>query len=179
MSTPEPTPRHPSSDGAHGTTSRRRRRAGSLVAGVAAVGLVVGAAGAGLAAAAPAQASGFDRTGFSGPLRDDVEEMRTAEPSERPALARELLARGLDGDYGDAGQRAAERVQDRLDPLPDDLTDELFDLLALPRDERRAEIQRILDAARAGDYGDEVQSLVEGFDANGRGAFRAPVSSEA
>jgi hypothetical protein len=158
---------------------RRRRRTGFVVAGVAAAGLVLGVAGAGFATAAPAQASGLERTAVTGELRAAAEELRAADPAERPALAEDILERGLDGAYGERAQQVAERVQERLEPLPDELTDELFGLLALPMDERRAEIRGILERAQAGEYGEEVQSEVERFGPGGRGAFATPSSSDA
>lgn len=48
-------------------------------------------------------------------LRDDLQNLRKADPSERAALQHQMFAKALGGDYGDLAQKRAQKLKELVD----------------------------------------------------------------
>lgn len=169
----------PTDTGRETPTGRRRTRR-LVTAGVAGAALLAGVLGTTVAvtraaadptpppAAAPAR---WGRPALPQQLRDDLRKVAAADPADRQAMLQGILQRAEDGAYGDRAKQLAERVEQRLGELPDNLKQDLTKLLAAP-DEQRAELRKQLrERAEAGEYGPQVQQWVKDFRPGWRGPF--------
>jgi hypothetical protein len=118
-------------------------------------------------------------------LREDLEALRDLDPDERADELDAIRQRALDGEYGDRAQERADqlsgqfdgrfegrfggrfdgalrdRVEARLDGLPEALREDLLAVRELPVEDRRGAVEKIHEDALAGSYGDEVQDRAE------------------
>ena len=110
-------------------------------------------------------------------LREDLEALRDLDPDERADELDAIRQRALDGEYGDRAQERADqlsgqfdgrfdgalrdRVETRLDGLPEALREDLLAVRELPVEDRRGAVEKIHEDALAGSYGDEVQDRAE------------------
>lgn len=148
-----------------GPLTYRRRRGLGVIGGIAVAAVVAGVAVTGVGVAAASTSSDTDaareRGAISEQLREDLREVRAAEPTEQLALAEGILERALDGEYGERVTAIAEDVNARIEALPDQLEADLRALAEAPVEDRRELGQQIRERAESGGYGAEVQEQLD------------------
>lgn len=161
----------------------RRRSRHLVTAGVATAALLAGVLGTTVAistasadpTASPSAASArWGRPALPTELRDDLRKVAAADPANRQAMLEGILQQAKDGKYGDRVKQVAERIEQRLSELPDNLKQDLAKLLAAP-DDQRAELRtQLRQRAEAGEYGPQVQQWVKDFHPGFRGGPFGP-----
>ena len=153
-----------------------RRLAVSTGLAVAAVGIAVPLSlGGGSASAADAPLtqvaalSGLDAGPDSGrgqghgkgtlpqALKDDLKKAWAAPDGQRVAALQAVLQKAVAGDYGAQVQRRAQRLQQRLAGMDQQLRTDLQQAIDLPKDQRRAALKEIRQKIQAGDYGPQAK----------------------
>jgi hypothetical protein len=110
-------------------------------------------------------------------LREDVRELIQAAPEDRPDMFRQILAQAEAGDYGIRARLIADRIADRIDALPAELTADIAEVQAAPAEDRPELRQQIRENAEAGVYGADIQArLAELEQALEDGGIRAVVA---
>jgi len=179
-STPDPT----FDADARGAAVPPVRRTGWVMLGVAAAGLAVGVLGTmtitSAVAAEPVAVVVADSPGrfpIPSELREDVRELIQAAPEDRPDMFRQILAQAEAGDYGMRARLIADRIADRIDALPAELTADIAEVQAAPAEDRPELRQQIRENAEAGVYGADIQArLAELEQALEDGGIRAVVA---
>ncbi len=125
--------------------------------------------------AGPAMLLGFDadalskRIGDLPPaLREDLAQVLTTDDeTQRATLIEAMKDKAAAGDYGaevkklvdragQAGQRWRDHAKGAWADLPQALKDDLVALRDLDHDERKAALAKIIEGAKAGEYGDDI-----------------------
>ncbi len=141
-----------------------RRLAVTAGLAVAAVGIAVPLSlSTGAASAAPADpvSAAFQPAAFADKapqaLKDDLKAAWKQPDGQRVAALQAVLKKAVDGDYGAQVQQRAQRLQNRLGSMNQDLRSDLQKAIDLPKDQRQAAFKDIEQKIQDGGYGEQVK----------------------
>ncbi|WP_164704549.1 hypothetical protein [Blastococcus litoris] len=94
-------------------------------------------------------------------LREDLESLQQTPASERTERLQEIIDAATDGDYGDEVQRWSQRMGGLLASLPQELRQDIQQVIGQEPEEARADVRQIVEDAVDGEYGEDVEQWAD------------------
>jgi hypothetical protein len=90
-------------------------------------------------------------------LQDDLQDLHDLPADQRAEQMEQIIQDAVTGEYGEDVENWSERMVDFMDALPQDLQDDLQNVIGMESEVAQEQLRQIWEGVLDGDYGQDVQ----------------------